>query len=918
MKGLNIFNRLGTGFNRNSILFYCAAIQEFKVPIQNPDPKGRDDYFRDEHSSRRPSAGSIQKEIRRLQQKFREGREELFNRIEWTSPSSDFLEAHATLVDDILQDIYRNSCRLADREVRRSVNSTIAIVATGGYGRKELNPYSDIDIAFLPPDEEDPWVEAVVHSAFRLVMDVFLSLKDIRVGYSFRPLNEASSWSVPIRTALLDLRFICGNRVFADRMEMRIRELLSPLDIMLETQDGKGQVRQGSFSIYSVEPNLKDGPGSLRVLQRARWIFKLLLGTRNDTLESALKGRADISEQQVEEVREATDWFLKARTWMHLKARRLSDVLINNYQDQIARELNDCTAQVWLSKHMAHAEILERFRDTAVRTLMQGPYKIDGCLLQNGALNFQSGNAVSNSAVFLFHASQRYSIPLSLKARKELEESHKIIPEASKPTHEEVYAFNEIFCESNDIASTLRALVQCGVMDRFIPDFSHVMRYVPHESSHSYTVGEHSIRMIEHLERLRSSPEKGDRRFADLLSRCSHFDMLCLAALLHDTGKLLPGTDHSETSAESAKDVAARLNLAPEKREILDILVRHHRLLVRIARLQDLKSTSVLQIVADRVPNIDVLRHLYVFAYVDTSAVSDTNWTSMDDLYLDDLYKKMEEYYSRADIEDENSTAMENKISLIRKKLAALHPSENDKAVMEHCDAMPAGYVLNTPLREISSHIRLLERLETEEVVIDIYNRPGDDHSELTVCTYDDPKPGILAKMAGVLYGCGGDIHKTQVFTMERERPIVLDTLWIQFNGTQISENKARRIQKSLKEVLTNSKTIDQFLADNGRIPPESITLDKIDLRNDLSEEHTVVNILARDLQGLLFIVARCLSRSGFDIHTAKIATWSGRCELNFYITAPESGQIHASDLQSWKERLERILQGTSGTNSFD
>jgi UTP:GlnB (protein PII) uridylyltransferase len=116
---------------------------------------------------------------------------------------------------------------------------------------------------------------------------------------------------------------------------------------------------------------------------------------------------------------------------------------------------------------------------------MQGPYKIDGCLLKNGALNFQDGNAVSNSAVFLFHASQRYSIPLSLKARKELEESHKKILEESKPTHEEVHAFNEIFCESRDIASTLRSLVQCGVIDRFIPDFSHVMRYVPPESSHS-------------------------------------------------------------------------------------------------------------------------------------------------------------------------------------------------------------------------------------------------------------------------------------------------------------------------------------------------------------------------------------------------------------------------------------------------
>ena len=888
------------------------------MPIDIPDLTGHTAHFSGENLSRRFNASSIQKEVKRLQRKFREDREKLFGRIRWDSPSSVFLEAHTSLVDGILRDIHKIACWFADREVRRTLNSTITIVATGGYGRKELNPYSDIDMAFLPPDEEDPWVEAVVHSAFKLVMDVFLSLRDVRVGYSFRPIKEASSWNVPIKTALLDLRYICGNRILANRMEMRIREMLSPLDIMIETSDGKGPGLWEKPSIYSVEPNLKEGPGSLRILHRARWIFKLLLGAENDTLESALQTRAGISKQQIEDVRDATDWFLKARTWLHLKAHRYSEVLINNYQDQIAHDLGDCPAQEWLSKHIAHAETLERFRNSAVRTLMQGPYKMNGILLKNGALHIQDEKAIPNSAVLLFHNAQRYSIPLSLQVQKGLEESRKQILEVSKPTSEEVYTFNEIFNEGRDIASTLCALVQCGVIDRFIPNFSHVMRYVPPESSHSYTVGEHSVRIIEHLESLRIDKETGNRRFVDLLAQCSHFDMLCLAALLHDAGKLLPGKDHCETGADLAKVVAARLSLAPEKREILDILVRHHRLLVRTARLQDLKSANVLQMVADQVPNIDLLRYLYIFTYVDTRAVSDTNWTSMDDRNLEDLYKQMQDFYSRTDAEDDDGTALENRISLIRKKLVALHSSKNDRAVLKHCDAMPAGYVLNTPLGEISSHIQLLERLDKEQVVIDIYNRPGDDHSELTICAYDDPKPGILAKIAGVLYGCGVNIHKAQAFTMDREIPVVLDTLWIQSNGMQISERKARRIQKSIREVLTDAKTIDQFLTDVGKVPPDSIILDKMDLRNDLSEEHTVVNILAHDLQGLLFIVARCLSRSGLHIHSAKVATWSGRCELNFYITAPESGQIHASALQSWKERIEKILQGTTRTNSFD
>jgi [protein-PII] uridylyltransferase len=881
-----------------------------QVPTKIPGLSGHNAFFSSEHLSRRMSTASLQEEIKNLQQKFRKGREQLFHGIQWTAPSHDFLQAHVSLIDGILKDIYKNSCWFADREAPQTLNSTITIVATGGYGRKELNPYSDIDIAFLPPDEEDPWVEAAVHFAFKLVMDVFLSLRDVHVGYAFRPITEASSWNVSTKTALLDLRYICGNHALADKLQRRVRALLSPLDIMLETPNGDERNQPGYLSMYSVEPNLKEGPGSLRDLHRARWIFKLLLDTGDEELESALLNRVGISERQLNEIREAADWFLKARTWLHLKTHRPSDVLINNYQDQIARDLGGCPAQEWLSQHISHAEALERYRNSAIRTLIQGPYEINGIRLENGSLHIGDVNAVPNSAAPLFHIAQRYSIPVSLQTQKELEESREQILKIVKPDDEEVSTFKKIFSENRNIASTLRALAQLGAIDRFIPKFSHMLRYVPPESSHNYTVGEHSFRMIEHLESLRFDREAGDRRFADLLTQCSHFDMLCLASLLHDAGKLVPGKDHCITGADMAKDVADGLHLTTEKKEILDILIRHHLLLVRTVRLHDLKSTNVLKLIADRVPDIETLRHLYVFTYADISAVSNANWTSMDDRDLQDLYNKMKDFYSRSDVEDDNAAAMENKIRLIRKKLVAIHSSKDDAAVLRHCDAMPAGYVLNTPLGEISLHIKLLERLETERVVIDIYNRPREDHSELTLCTFDDPKPGILAKITGVLYGCGVNIHKAQALTMDRKSPVVLDTLWIQFNGQQISESKARRIEKSLKEVLTNVKTIDQFLSDAGKVPPDSIVLEKIDLRNDLSEEHTVVNIVAQDLKGLLFTEARCLSRSGLDIHSAKVAVWSDQCENNFYVTTPKGGQIPASNLQAWKEKLAQIIKG--------
>jgi [protein-PII] uridylyltransferase len=157
----------------------------------------------------------MQKEIETLRHKFREGRSELFRGVKRDSSCRDLLQAHTLLVDEILKDIYEASCRAADRKAVRSGCSGLAIVATGGYGRMELNPYSDIDIAFIPSEEEDPWVEALIHTAFKLVMDVFLSLREVHVGYAFRPLTEANAWDVKTKTALLDLRHICGSIIAA-------------------------------------------------------------------------------------------------------------------------------------------------------------------------------------------------------------------------------------------------------------------------------------------------------------------------------------------------------------------------------------------------------------------------------------------------------------------------------------------------------------------------------------------------------------------------------------------------------------------------------------------------------------------------------------------------------------------------------
>lgn len=851
-----------------------------------------------------------------MRRKFRDGRAALFPASARTAPCRELMARHADLIDSLVEEIYVLSCGLADRQAPRSRHSGLGIVATGGYGRRELSPFSDVDIAFIPSEEQDSWVEAAVHAAFMLVMDVFLSFRKVHVGYSYRPISEVSTWDLPVKAALVDARHLCGDSCLSQRLQEQLCKNLSPLDLMLEIQQLEARRDRGlGDALYAVEPNLKEGNGSLRDLHRGRWIYKLLLGADNGDLLRALERRGLMSTARIAEIEAAADWFWRARNWLHLSAGKRFDVLMNNYQDRIARELGSLSAQEWLSQHFAHAETLALFRESAVRHALAGPIDLGGVRLENGCLyrRRNEGRPDPGLAVKLFHISQRYSVPVSLPDLQDLEDSHRDALRVLEPSEDESWAFLSILREGRCVAATLRALVRYGLMERFIDGFNRVMRFVPPDPAHKYTVGEHSLKIIEYLENLRNGRDETERRFGELMAQCSHFDVLSLAALIHDAGKLLPGDDHSELSQSICPAVSRRLKLAPEKQQLLDLLVGRHLLLMRTGRLHDLKSPAVIQGVAEKLPGIDALRHLYVFTYVDARAVAEKNWTSMDYRDLEELYRKVQSQLEGTAPEQSMANVIEGRIGEIRHSLARASKSHADEAIRRHCDAMPAGYILNTPLDEIAFHIKLLTGLEREKVALDLYNRPGDDYTELTVCAFDDPQPGLLAKITGVLYACDADIQKAQVYTMKMERPVVLDTLWIRSAGMQVSETRGHRILGALKDILTGSRTVEQFMRGAGKNPPVGIPLDNLDLSNGVSEEHTVVHVIARDLEGLLYLMTRALSRSGLHIHSARVATWAARAENNFYVTTLDGRQIPDADLPRWQESLARTLQGLEG-----
>ena len=136
---------------------------------------------------------------------------------------------------------------------------------------------------------------------------------------------------------------------------------------------------------------------------------------------------------------------------------------------------------------------------------------------------------------------------------------------------------------------------------------------------------------------------------------------------------------------------------------------------------------------------------------------------------------------------------------------------------------------------------------------------------------------------------------------------MVLDTLWISANGRQIRPTRAKRLTDSLSEVLSGRSPVQTLITRAHRGIPHHVNA-QVDLRNDLSEDHTVVHVVAADTPGLLYLMTAILSRNHLEIHSAKIATWGGNAEDAFYITRADGNKVPDSDLPMLERALAKDL----------
>ncbi len=845
-----------------------------------------------------------------------EGRARLWRKASWNAPIRPWLQEYSALVDEVLTRIYNAAWAKARSTYERDGQDTflsepgLVLLAIGGYGRSELCPYSDIDIAFVPSEEENPLLDAVIKEAFRLFVEVLIDGAKMDVGYAYRPMSDIERLDHPSKAALLEARRIAGSERLVQQVRDEVTRTWDAVEFALEkSAERRRRFERIGLSQYAVEPNLKEGTGGLRDIHFALWSAGAILQTDKPLKE--LVSRGVVVQSDASCVEKGCDFLLKLRVWLHLKTGRKTDVLRLEFQDRMARDFSyvgsgGVASQNLLSDFYKHAEDIARFCDRVLARLLEGPLRFEEHFIANRQqLGAEHPYTLVNHPELMlapFALARKYGFTLDPALDRALDDIVPHIDDATRRNPAMRSAFFQLIGDIGNSAAVLTELRARGALQALIPEMTAMLRLAPPDPSHELSVGEHSIYAVRQLDELWRKRLSDDETFA-MWNGVEDIEVLVLATLLHDVGKIEPNTDHAVSGERLGGKIADRLGLSPARLATLKLLIRRHLLMPRIARLRDLNASATIRRVVGYVRDVPTLKMLYLLSLADTCAVGERSYSHLDLGAMRELYERCLLAMTRAE-NAEVLTDEEKREQLVQQERERMrrglrHLELDDVTLQKLSDTLPAAYVLNTPMPTMATHLKFLDQLPEEKLIVDFYPLQGRNFAEMTVVAYDDEGPGLLSKICGVVFAAGAEIVAAHVYTLrghdlnskwahsapEYGRDVVLDRLHLISGGKSLTSAQTAKMAAMMREVLIEHKPIEEVLKGVGKKSAQSVVPIKISARNDLSDEHTVLTLICDNLPGLLYHVSRAFATLDLDIHTAKVTTWGGQAEDAFYLT---------------------------------
>ncbi|MBL4805624.1 MAG: [protein-PII] uridylyltransferase [Alphaproteobacteria bacterium] len=776
-----------------------------------------------------------------------------------------------------------------DRHVKKlakeKLPEDIALIATGGYGREELCPYSDIDIVFLVPKKVTKKLEASIEKLLYEFWD-----SGIKMGHAVRTPQECIQImykDAKVLTSLMDARLIWGDKAlyaeFTEAMEnnRKRRKISDFVKAKLFERDQR-HLRFGDTR-YVLEPNIKDGKGGLRDYQTLFWITGMAYEAKSPEELYDLK---IISKREANRFKKAHDFLISVRCHLHDIAERGEERLHFDIQLELAERLG--------YTHRNNAKAVERFmkhyflvtRDIGDMTrivcaaieqdeihkqkwIKPSAQSFMGFEILNNRLNFSQAQNIKkqpSEIMRFFRASQETPYDIHPQAIRTIARRIDLIDQKFRHNPLTNSLFLEILTSQNNASLTLRRMNEAGVLERFIIEFRRVIALMQFDRYHVFTVDEHILRAIDLLHQLESGALRDEAALSSaLIHTVENRRALFVAILLHDICKGQNG-DHSELGADLALSLCPRLGLDDQETRLVSWLVFDHLFMADIAFKRDLEDPKTLEDFLFRVHGLERLKLLTILTTVDIMAVGPGRWTSWKDKLIQELY-----YMAEA-------------------RMTGKHP------------------LVSTTL--LSSAIPY--DLEPDETRIDIA-QDSEKHTTI-ISVYTQDQKGLFAKLTGALSLSGVNIIEARINTLDDGR--VADIFTVQNLGGKpiVQKNRKEKIEAAIRDTIDNNPDLTKQIKDLTRKKSkkdQAFEIPKgVTIKNKASRRFNVVETFGRDKPGLLYELCKTINKHNCIIKSAKINTLGLKAVDVFYIQDSDGKKIKdKAQLEKLEKSLLNLLQ---------
>ncbi|MCX8028347.1 MAG: [protein-PII] uridylyltransferase [Thermodesulfovibrionales bacterium] len=801
------------------------------------------------------------------------------------------MEYKDTIVDSTIKMLQTTRCgfltsqhvtsvvdEIITQEFINHAHDDIALLAIGGYGRRELAPFSDVDLMFLCNKKDQ--------SVSETIEKILYSLWDIGMGisHSVRTIQETiqdASADLQTRTALLDSRLICGSskiwneyrrevypKIVRSKKEVFISSLLSEVSRRYKTY---------SLSLYQLEPNIKEGRGGLRDMHTIQWLLKV-----SSNLERFEDIKGFLPSLDFKQFKRACEFILRSRICLHIVSDRKNELLSFDYQDKVATMMGFkktqrfSASEIFLRVYYRHTRMVMETLNRISRLCAKKMFRFFPTFLKkqitqnyflfNNEIVMKDTTLLSRPDVlieaFLSYAISRRDFSINL------ENEIKRVVRRLKRTRQVAVIMSNIFLkilQTTRVYETLYEMHRLAVLEIVIPEFKGLRYLVVHEPYHRYTVDEHTLRCIKHLENIKNGI---NTRYKVLQDITKELDIrpIYIALLLHDVGKGVFGSRlrHEGEGYKIIKGTLEMFALTRQEKCLIEFLVMNHLVLSRDALKRDIEDPNTVFWLTDIVQDELRLKALLLTTFADMSAVKPDFFSEWKAQILFDLYSMA--------------------LSKIRGVDRVSIKSDSDE-IRRFLSLMPERYEISTSLDDINKDFSLFKIANIKGIAIDIRNT-NTDIVEVVVSTYDSK--GLFLKIVEVISSFGLNIVKARLYPVKNS--MIIDKIYISnwqyvaWDGFE--QNFVEDLTKSIVSEMRIGKP-DAGLRKTNEYAVKRHLMNFepfVELDNEISDNNTMIELFASDRVGLLFDISKILVAFDVDIISAIINTDGDIAHDVFYV----------------------------------